>query len=207
MSESLDEFVAAEPLPTERADMPPDYTVSQDDSKEPSKEVSYNRLARVLHWLMAVLIVAMLFLGAAMIGTIGNYGVLLSIHRTVGLAILLLAAIRVANRLLRRGPLPGAGLRRGERVAAVASELTLYVLFIVQPLLGWALVSASGMPVRVANGILLPALVPENAHLYAGLHLAHTWLAYLLLALFTAHMCAVLWHAVALRDGLLRRML
>ncbi|WP_374111236.1 hypothetical protein [Nocardia sp. JCM 34519.1] len=39
------------------------------------------------------------------------------------------------------------------------------------------------------------------------MHLAHTWLAYLLLVLFTAHMRAVLWHTVALRDGLLRRML
>ncbi|WP_374111237.1 hypothetical protein [Nocardia sp. JCM 34519.1] len=61
---------------------------------------------------------------------------LLSIHRTVGLAILALAVVRVANRLLRRGPGRGAGLLRGERVAAVASELTLYVLFILQPLLG-----------------------------------------------------------------------
>ncbi|UFT00255.1 cytochrome b [Nocardia huaxiensis] len=156
---------------------------------------------------MAVLIVAMLFLGAALIGTIGNYGVLLSIHRTVGLTILVLALIRIANRLLRRAPAPPAALPRLERMAATASELTLYVLFILQPLLGWALVSASGIPVRILNGLQLPAIAPENARLYAGLHLAHTWLAYLLLALFTAHMCAVLWHATALRDGLLRRML
>ncbi|MFI9503537.1 cytochrome b [Nocardia sp. NPDC052566] len=204
MSESLGEATAVGP---QRTETPPDHAVPQADSPETAGDPSYNLLARVLHWLMAVLIVAMLFLGAAMIGTIGNYGVLLSIHRTVGLAILALAAVRVANRLLRRGPVPGAGLPRGERVVAVASELALYVLFILQPLLGWALVSASGMPVRVAGGLRLPALAPENARLYAGLHLTHTWLAYLLLALFTAHMCAVLWHAVALRDGLLRRML
>ncbi|MVU80501.1 cytochrome b [Nocardia sp. ET3-3] len=172
-----------------------------------SEPAGYNLLARVLHWLMAVLIVGMLMLGAAMIGTIGNYGVLLSIHRTVGLAILALAVVRVANRLTRRGPAPGEGLSPRERVVAVASELTLYVLFILQPLIGWALVSASGIPVRVAGGFRLPAVAPESAQVYARLHLVHTWLAYLLLALFIAHMSAVLWHTVALRDGLLRRML
>ncbi|WP_084529859.1 cytochrome b [Nocardia crassostreae] len=207
MSESLDESVPAAPLLTEPTGTPPDHAAPREDSPEPAREPSYNRLARVLHWLMAVLIVAMLFLGAALIGTIGNYVVLLSIHRTVGVAILALAVVRVANRLLRRAPTPGAGLPRGERMAAVASESAMYALFILQPLIGWALVSASGIPVRIAGGLRLPALAPENARLYAGLHLAHTWLAYLLLALFTAHMCAVLWHTVALRDGLLRRML
>ncbi|WP_083914154.1 cytochrome b [Nocardia concava] len=180
---------------------------SQEDSLEPEPDPAFDPLTRGLHWLMAVLIVAMLFLGAAMVGTIGDYGVLLSIHRTVGLAILALALVRMANRVLRRAPASHARLSRGERWAAFASELTLYVLFTLQPLLGWALVSASGIPVRVAGEVRLPAIAPENARLYAELHLVHTWLAYALLALFTAHMCAVLWHAVVLRDGLLRRML
>ncbi len=184
-----------------------DHPEPQEASPEPNGQPTYDLLAQFLHWLMAVLIVAMLFLGAAMIGTIGNYGVLLSIHRTVGLAILALAVIRVANRLLRHAPAPAAALPRAERLAAAASELTLYLLFLIQPLIGWALVSASGMPVRLAGGLRLPALAPESARLYAALHLTHTWLAYLLLALFTAHMCAVLWHTLALHDGLLRRML
>lgn len=205
MSESQGGSAPATPLLIEDGDAEP--VDSHIDTAVPTRKPAYNLLARVLHWLMAVLIIAMLFLGAAMIGTMGNYGVLLSIHRTVGLAILVLALVRVANRLLRRGPAPGADLSCGERLAAVTSEAVLYVLFLLQPLVGWALVSSSGIPVRIAGDVYLPAIAPENAHLYARLHFAHTWLAYALLALFTAHMCAVLWHAVVLRDGLLRRML
>ncbi|MFI1914048.1 cytochrome b [Nocardia sp. NPDC020380] len=167
----------------------------------------YDLLARILHWLMAVLIVTMLFLGAALVGTIGDYARLLNLHRTVGLAILALAVVRIVNRLWRRAPAPGAGLPPAERAVAVGTEFALYALFVAQPVVGWALVSASGIPVRVAGGIVLPAIAPENAALYAQLRTLHAWLAYLLLALFTAHMCGVLWHVAARQDGLVRRML
>ncbi|MEU6580169.1 cytochrome b/b6 domain-containing protein [Nocardia sp. NPDC046763] len=184
--------------------------VPEADATAPAEPIAraghFDLTTRVLHWLMAVLVVAMLFLGAALVGSVGDYGVLLSVHRTVGIAILVLGVARLVNRLLRRAPVPAA-LSPAERRIAMASELSLYVLFLFQPVVGWALVSASGIPVRIGGGLHLPAIAPENAHLYAQLRTLHSWLAYLLLALFTAHMSAVLWHAIGLRDGLLRRML
>ncbi|APA99404.1 cytochrome b [Nocardia seriolae] len=171
-----------------------------------ARPAQFDLTARILHWLMAVLVVGMLFLGAAMVGSIGHYGLLLSIHRTVGCGILLLGILRLTNRLVRRAPV----LSPAERRIAMASELSLYALLLVQPVLGWALVSASGIPVRIGSadlGFVLPGIAPESAQLYAQLRTLHAWAAYLLLALFTAHMCAVLWHVLVLRDGLLRRML
>ncbi|WP_051192605.1 cytochrome b [Nocardia jiangxiensis] len=166
----------------------------------------FGRIARLLHWLMAVLIVTMLFLGAALVGTIGNYGLLLSLHKTIGIAILVLAVLRLVNRV-RRSALPRSSLRGVERFVAGGSEALMYLLFLAQPLVGWALVSASGAPIELFGGIYLPAIAPADAHLYAELRTLHSWLAYALLAVFTAHMCAVLAHASILRDGLLRRML
>ncbi|GMA77525.1 hypothetical protein GCM10025880_39420 [Methylorubrum aminovorans] len=61
----------------------------------------FNLPARLLHWSMAVLILAMLFIGVAMVGSLADYGTLVALHRPLGLAILLLAILRLANRWRR----------------------------------------------------------------------------------------------------------
>jgi len=55
----------------------------------------FNLLARFLHWTMAVLILAMLLIGLGMVSTVSpRYHELLSIHRSIGVVILVLAAVR-----------------------------------------------------------------------------------------------------------------
>ncbi|WP_425577644.1 cytochrome b [Nocardia callitridis] len=162
--------------------------------------------ARILHWLMAVAIIAMIFVGGAMVGYLGDYNLLLTVHKTLGLVILVLAVIRIGNRLLHRPPPQLDSLSRPERLVATGSEILMYALFLAQPVIGWLLVSASGVPIRIAGGFRVPAIVPTDADLYATLRTVHSVLAYLLLAAFLAHICAVLFHALLLRDGLLRRM-
>ncbi len=162
--------------------------------------------ARILHWLMAILIVAMIFIGGALVGSLGHYDVLLEVHKSLGFAILALAVLRIGNRLWHRPPPPPLGLSKPERLIATGSEILMYALFLAQPLIGWALVSASGIPIRIFGGLRVPAIVPTDAGLYATLRTAHGILAYLLLAAFTAHICAVLFHALLLRDKLIQRM-
>ncbi|WP_067844047.1 cytochrome b [Nocardia lijiangensis] len=162
--------------------------------------------ARILHWTMAVLILAMIGIGAAMVGYLGNYSRLLTWHKTIGLAILVLAVIRIAYRIRRRPPPQIDTMARPERLVATGSEILMYALFLLQPIVGWALVSASGIPIRVLGGLRVPAIAPADPELYALLRTAHSALAYLLVFALTAHICAVLFHALVLRDGLLRRM-
>ncbi|MFD4443563.1 cytochrome b [Nocardia sp. NPDC058519] len=163
--------------------------------------------ARILHWTMAVLIVGMIFLGAALVGSLGHYHSILILHQTVGVAILVLALIRIANRLRDTPPRQLDSIARPERIIAAASEYSMYALFIAQPVAGWALASASGTPIRLLGGIRIPAITPTDAHLYYALRNLHTILAVGLLVAFTAHMCAVLAHTLILRDQLLDRML
>jgi cytochrome b561 len=65
--------------------------------------------SRVLHWLMAVIVLAMLFIGIGMASSVSErYRFLVAIHRPLGLAILVLVAARLVNRLLNPPPpLPG----------------------------------------------------------------------------------------------------
>ncbi|MFD2472283.1 cytochrome b [Amycolatopsis silviterrae] len=159
---------------------------------------------RILHWAMAVLVVAMLLIGFAMVTSLADYRLLQAVHRPLGALVLLLAVVRIANRLRHRPP--PAPLGKMERLAATGSELLLYLLLLAQPLVGWAMVSASGTPAVLFGSVHLPAITPANADLYSVLRTAHSLLAYALFITFTAHLLAVLFHSLVLRDRLLSRM-
>jgi len=163
-------------------------------------------LSRILHWLMAALLVAMLFIGVSMVSSLGDYHRLLAIHRPLGILILILAAIRLITRLLTRAPALPANISQPERLAIKMSELMLYTLFIALPLVGWAMLSAGHYPIVMFGSLHLPPILPAKPELYATLRKTHTILAYLLFLTFLAHMGAVLFHTLIVRDGILSRM-
>ncbi|KAF1013395.1 MAG: Cytochrome b561 [Stenotrophomonas maltophilia] len=167
----------------------------------------FTPVARALHWLMAVLIVAMLFIGVAMVSVIAARPLLIDLHRPLGIAILVLAVIRLGYRLRHRPPALPADLSRLQVVGAHASHLLLYALILAMPLLGWALLSAGGYPVTLGAGLHLPPIAPHDATLYAWLRSAHGWLAYLLFGVVLAHLGAALFHHWVRRDSVLRSML
>jgi cytochrome b561 len=41
--------------------------------------------SRILHWLMAAMLLAMLFIGVTMVASLGDYHVLVAIHRPLGI--------------------------------------------------------------------------------------------------------------------------
>ncbi len=108
--------------------------------------------ARVLHWLMAVLIVAMLFIGVGMVASVSaRHAWLLAIHKPLGIAILILAIVRLAVRLRHPPPPLPADLPALQKLAALASHWLLYFLMLAMPLIGWAMLSAGGYPVMLGT--------------------------------------------------------
>ncbi|MGD0428930.1 MAG: cytochrome b [Candidatus Acidiferrales bacterium] len=167
----------------------------------------FNGPMRLLHWLMAAMVLTMLFIGIAMVASIGDYHILLSIHRPLGIAILILVVIRLATRLSSTLPPFPATMSPQERVAARASEVLLYGLLFVQPLVGWAMLSAARYPIVLFGSIHLFPILPHNVMVFSVLRQTHTILAYLFFLAFIAHFGAVLFHTLIVRDGLLSRML
>ena len=163
-------------------------------------------LSRVLHWLMAVLLVTMLFVGVSMVAKLGDYHWLLALHRPLGILILILAAIRLVTRLLTRAPALPPDMSQLERLVVKMSEYLLYALFIALPLVGWGMLSAGHFQMVMFGSVHLPPILPAKPELYATLRETHTILAYLLFLTFLAHFGAVLFHTLILRDGLLSRM-
>src|SRR5271154_1913484 len=107
----------------------------------------FSVLSRILHWLMAAMLLAMLFIGVSMVASIGNYHRLVAIHRPLGIMILILAAIRLVNR--RFTPLPPfpPTMSRRERLMSSVSERLLYTLMFALPLVGWGMLSAGHYPI------------------------------------------------------------
>jgi cytochrome b561 len=174
--------------------------------KAPAAGLRFTLLSRLLHWSMAAMVIAQIFIGVTMVASLSYYPLLLAIHRPLGIAILVFAVVRLINRITHRPPRFRATMSPIERRIATWSEYLLYVLLLAQPLVGWAMLSAARRPIVLYGPIHLPGIAPHNISVFAGLRLCHTILAFLLFLTFTGHMCAVLFHTLVLRDRMIDRM-
>jgi cytochrome b561 len=168
---------------------------------------SFTLAARVLHWLMAAMILAMLFIGVGMVASVSErHDWLIRIHKPLGIAILILVVLRLAVRLRHPPPPLPADLPALQKLAALASHWLLYALMFALPLIGWAMLSAGGYPVMLSESLRLPPIFPVSPTAFAVLRHAHAWLAILLFLTFLAHLGAALYHGLIRRDGVLSSM-
>ena len=170
-------------------------------------QARFPAISRFLHWLMAIMVLSMLLIGIGMVATESSrYHVLVSIHKPLGIAILVLVIIRLVNRRLNPPPPLPASLPRWQRMAAEGSHHLLYALMLSMPLIGWGMLSAEPYPVMLTDALRLPPILPQNATLYACLRQLHTILAYLFFFTFLAHFGAALFHGLVRRDGVFESM-
>jgi cytochrome b561 len=172
----------------------------------PSERRQFTLFTRLLHWTMAAMVLTMLGVGVAMVASLADYHVLVSIHRPLGIAILVLVVVRFVNRQLSPLPPFPDTMSPAERRMARASELLMYGLMFVLPLVGWGMLSAARYPIVLYGPLYLPPILPHNIVLYSVLRKAHTILAYLFILMFLAHFGAILFHTLIVRDGILGRM-
>ncbi|TWB16703.1 cytochrome b561 [Nitrospirillum amazonense] len=171
------------------------------------KSTTFSGAARLLHWLMAVLIIAMLFIGVGMVSTVGaSHNWLVPLHKSVGVTLLLLALIRLAVRATKGTPPLPADMPAPQKAVAHLSHLVLYALMIALPLVGWSMLSAGGYPITVWGAVHLPPLLSPDRGLYASLRHLHTYLAYALFLTVIAHLSAALMHGLLFKDGVFQSM-
>lgn len=170
---------------------------------------AYAPAARWLHWIVAVLVLAVIPAGLVMTrlpsGAAQNQ--LFDLHRSIGVLILALAIVRVLVRVLNRPPGRPAGMPLWMWGAAEAVHYALYALILVMPVLGWLTSSAFGAPVYFFGLFELPALSAKNEALSDLTGHWHVLLGYLMTVLVLLHIGAGLFHGIVKRDGVLSRML
>lgn len=167
----------------------------------------YTRTAMLLHWLLALAIVASFVVGLQMVDMkMSVFRLkLYNWHKWAGICILVLSAARLLWRLSHRPP-PTPPMPVWQRRAAHATHLLLYALFFATPLLGWAYSSAAGFPVVVFGVLPLPDWVSPSKELAALIKPWHGWAAKAMAVLVLLHVAGALKHQFVDRDGLLRRM-
>jgi cytochrome b561 len=162
---------------------------------------------RLLHWLMAICILSMLFIGVGMVSTVApKYLTLVQIHKPLGIAILVLALIRLTLRIVYGAPALPVDLPEPMKLAANLSQYIFYALMIAMPLIGWAMLSAASYPVVLFGSVHLPSILPLSPSLHTLLWHAHYYLAFAFFALILMHVAAILFHKLIRNDGVFETM-
>ncbi|WP_263356739.1 cytochrome b [Acidicapsa ligni] len=162
---------------------------------------------RLLHWLMAICILSMLFIGVGMVSTVTpRYLTLVQIHKPLGIAILVLVLIRLTLRIIYGAPALPADLPEPMKLAAELSQYIFYALMIAMPLIGWAMLSAASYPVVLFGSVHLPSILPVSPGLHTLLWNAHYYLAFAFFGLILMHVSAILFHKLVRNDGVFETM-
>lgn len=173
----------------------------------------YGLVSRFLHWVMALLILAMIGLGAYMADLAREdplRGQLYTLHMEVGVTILALAVIRILWILVSRPPVMPAALKRWEVVLAKSTVGLLYLLMLATPIAGYLMTNTAGKPINYFGLFDLPVLMAKNHDLHETLEGVHEFLAFSILALVSLHVLGALKHRFIDMDpkaDVLKRML
>lgn len=171
------------------------------------KVTEYSRSMRLLHWIMAVIVLSLLFAGLTMVRSLEPWQfVLLQLHKSFGTIAFILVLIRLMTRFMQPSPELPTSLPKWQRVSARASHVLLYACMLLMPLSGYLMQNAAGRPVEVFAAVTLPALLSVNLVVYGVLREIHAWISLAFIALLIMHIGAALQHGLIRRDGVLRRM-
>ncbi|GGC06029.1 cytochrome b [Marinobacterium zhoushanense] len=166
-------------------------------------------MAKLLHWLMAALLLIQLLLGAfALIWPLSPTKLQLFIwHKSLGLLLLVLVLIRLAWRWLNPVPRLPSSVPPWQRLASQLSHLTLYVCLIALPITGWVINSASNVPLKVFWLFRLPNITEPDKALEQLMKWVHGGFVMLFLLVLVVHIAAALHHHFVRHDEVLTRML
>ncbi|MFP4538648.1 MAG: cytochrome b/b6 domain-containing protein [Dichotomicrobium sp.] len=179
----------------------------------------YSGFAKLLHWLIVLVIAGMVGLGVYMTDVQGDLQYklwLYQLHKSFGVTLFALVIVRLVWRQISPPPPLPAAMPEWERRASRFAHIGLYVLMFAIPLSGWARVSASplSVPTEVFGLFTLPHLPflasmssADKEALEPVFQSVHSTLAWTLVALVAVHAAAALRHAFILKDDVMTRML
>ena len=168
----------------------------------------YGLIFRFLHWLTVALVVGMLMGGAIMtaLPSGGLKSLIYDIHKSIGVVIFLVTALRLTWRLFNPPPRE-LGRSAVSNYLARVLHVCLYILLFLQPLFGMLMSQSFGYPVSVFGWFELPGLIWQAPALGRFFQEVHAVTALVLAVAVSAHAAAALKHHFFDRDRTLMRMM
>jgi len=175
-----------------------------------ARRLSFDGITIGLHWATVALLLVLsgsAWLHAVAEARQSDFALfMLQIHRSFGVTIWIVTALRLAWRLTNasRPPFP-TQMTRLHRATVKLSECGLYALLLGQPATGLLTTLLGGRPFALFMWQFSP-LMPRDEMLRAAFHLSHELGAWALAALAVSHAAAALFHHFVLRDDVLECM-
>ncbi len=154
-------------------------------------ETHFGLISRVLHWAMALLILAQLGFGLRIgamepsMDLIWMYGM----HKSFGFVALVLVILRLIWHRISPPPHPLGDPDALPQRLARAVHAGIYLALVIIPLAGWVGSSATGIDTVIFNTLTLPRIAPVSEawdSVAFALHWAAAWALILLLTLHIA---------------------
>jgi len=167
----------------------------------------YSATAIAIHWLHAMLIVALLVIGWNMVDLPkgAERSAAIALHKSLGICAMLLWGVRVAIRRLTPPPAMPEILPAASRRLATGVHHALYALMILAPLAGYLSSSFTKYPMKFF-AVELPRIASPDESLNALFNGAHKAMVAALVLVILLHVAGALLHALK-RDGVMSRML
>lgn len=169
----------------------------------------YPSSSKWLHWLIAISVIVTVPIGLSLprLEPGPTTDSLYNFHKSLGILILVLMILRWVNRLALGAPAPEPAIAGWQRAASSAVHGLLYVLLVVQPIIGYFANSAFGATTPFFGLFTIPAAIEQDQALAENLFALHRWIGILIALLVIVHVGAALQHYFLEKDGVLQRML
>jgi cytochrome b561 len=167
----------------------------------------FARTARLLHWIVAASIFFLLGLGWYMMAVEREPGAkaLFDLHKSIGLTVFALIAIRLVWRLGHPPQALPATVPQWQKLLANVTEWSLYVCMIAMPLTGYLGAAHQKQPPRFF-GLATPAWAIPNHDVAEQFFGIHSVIAWILSALIALHLAGALKHILIDKDTVFQRM-
>jgi cytochrome b561 len=168
----------------------------------------YGSLAKALHWLIAIGLFALLYLGLQQSemprGDERSY--IRFVHASIAVVVLLLMTIRIAWRFMNKVPLHPEGVPAWQRTAATLVHWGLYITVFVQLIAGAMVNGTGGRGVPVFGWFTIPMPVAKNGDAHEWWEEVHEFVWIPIAVLITIHVLGALYNHFKLKNDVLRRM-
>ena len=174
-----------------------------------SGSLKFDPTAKWLHWLIGTIVIIMLIFGRTMEALpLTEREVIIMAHSGLGTLVLLLMLARWGWRLSHEPPAEISTMGTWQSRLAKLMHWSLYVLLVVQPILGILQAMYIADYEILAFGVIdYSALAADDAERARVFHVLHGLNATVLSILVIGHIGAGLYHHFIKKDAVLRRML
>ncbi len=174
----------------------------------PTNRKSFDLGYKIIHWLMAALVILMFFgiIGFAQAITDEERMSMLLGHSSIGTLISIFVIIRIYKRFIKKDAVPSQNLSKIQRQASLTVQYAIYFLLVLIPFSGYLAANFHELPVMVFGYFNINGSREFNQNLFKNLRSIHQSGIYSLMGLLALHIGAALLHGIIIRDSVLGSM-